>query len=61
MALPFLGSMRGYRLKMRKRNDRRGGSRRVGRVGGGRPERAHASAVWHSAVIGKRPVGVSYF
>jgi hypothetical protein len=31
----MLGSMRGYRVKMRKRNNRRGGSRRVG---GGRPE-----------------------
>jgi hypothetical protein len=35
--LPLLGSMRGYRLKVRKRDDRR---EVPGRVGGGRPEEA---------------------
>jgi hypothetical protein len=36
--LPLLGSMSGYRLKIRKRNDRREVPGRVGRVWGGRPE-----------------------
>ena len=59
MALPLLGSMRGYRLKMRKGmpgGRSRGASEVPGVVTCGQ-----ASAVWHSAVFGKHPGRVSYF
>jgi hypothetical protein len=52
MALPLLGSMRGYRLKMRK--GMTGGRSRGGSEVPGVVTCAQASAVWHSAVIGKR-------
>jgi hypothetical protein len=46
-------------VEIRRRNDRREVPGRVGGPGGGNLRQA--SAGWHSAVIGKRPVGVSCF